>query len=229
VTAYRLILGLSADPAHAGHVEMVTQSVQALAARGYDIAGVLLIPVYRRNPVGPHKTQLPDTFPHRLVLCGLAAQEIAQRLDKAPGYVQASAIEAELARGRSGPNYTVETLKVLKLRAVPGEGLIFLVSSELLSGPDPELARWHRPDLLLRLAYLAVCPRPGYPLNMPFIQSAARRGARVIVLSDVKTPDVASRELRAHLQAGVSPLALAHQGLLPLSIARYLAAHPLYA
>jgi nicotinate (nicotinamide) nucleotide adenylyltransferase len=226
---YRLIFGLSADPVHTGHVEMVTQGVRALITRGYQVSGALLIPVYRRNPVGADKSRLPDTFAHRLALCRLAAREIDSRLDKVPGYVQASAIEAELARGRSGPNYTVETLKVLKLRAAPQEGLIFLISSELVSGPDPELARWHRPTQLLRLAHLAVCPRPGYPLNLPFIRAAERRGRRILVLSEVETPDVASTELRARLQEGISPLALAYQRLLPVSIARYLLTHRLYA
>ncbi len=229
MTAHSLIFGLSADPVHTGHVEMVTQSVRALTARGYEISRVLLIPVYRRNPVGRDKSRLPDTFAHRLALCRLAAQEISRRLGSAHGYVQASAIEAELARGRSAPNYTVNTLKVLKLRAAPGEGLIFLISSELVSGQDPELARWRRPDQLLRLAHLAICPRPGYPLNMPFLQAVERRGSRVIVLSEVETSDVASTELRAQLQAGVRPLALAYHELLPIAVARYLTVHNLYA
>jgi nicotinate (nicotinamide) nucleotide adenylyltransferase len=229
MTAYRLIFGLSADPVHVGHTAMVTQGVQALADRLYEVTGVLLIPVYRRNPVGSDKVRLPDTFAHRLAQCRLAAREIAARLGKPPGYVQVSAIEAELARGRPGPNYTVETLKILKLRTPPGEGLIFLVSSELVSGLTPQLVRWRSPAQLLRLAHLAICPRPGYPLNVPFVQAAARRGRRIIVLSEVETPAVASTELRARLQAGVSPLALAHQRLLPISIARYLAAHRLYA
>jgi nicotinate (nicotinamide) nucleotide adenylyltransferase len=225
----RLILGLSADPVHTGHVEMVTQGVRALAGRGYELSGVLLIPVYRRNPVGSEKVRLPDTFAHRLALCRLAAQEIVQRLGTVPGFVRASAIEAELASGRSGPNYTVETLKVIKLRGAPREELIFLISSELVSGPTPELARWRRPTQLLRLAHLVICPRPGYALNLRFIQAARRRGARITVLSGVSTPDIASSELRAQLQAGVSPLTLAYHQLLPVPVARYLMAHNLYA
>lgn len=222
MTAYHLVLGLSADPVHIGHVQMVVQGVRALRARAVDVASVLLIPVYRRNPVGVAKTRLPDTFPQRLTMCRLVALEMSRALDAPPGFVRASGIEAELARGRTQPNLTVETLRMLKLRLAPRTGLLFLVSSELVSGPSPELAHWHRPDRLLRLARLVVCPRPGYPLRGSFFRAAAQPRSSVIVLPEVRTAAVASTDLRAWLEKGISPLALAHQQLLPVSVARYL-------
>ncbi len=227
---YQLIYGMSADPVHVGHVEMAAQSAQSLVERGYPVAEVLLVPVYRRNPVGADKRGLPDTFASRLRMCALAAGEVARRLDRrlpaacSRPRVRADAIEAELARHRRRPNYTVETLSLLKLRCRPGRGLIFLISSEMVSGPDPQLGRWYRPDAILKVADIAVCPRPGYTPNRRFLRALARGGRRIIRLDEVVTPDISATEVRACLDAGVSPLALAHHGSLTPAIARYLSA-----
>jgi nicotinic acid mononucleotide adenylyltransferase len=225
---HTLVFGLSADPVHAGHVEMVIQSTLQLLDRGLEISQVLLVPVYRRNPVGAAKHWILDTYAARLTMCGLAAEEIARALGVERDRVRASAIEAELAGERSRPNYTAETLKLLKLRSAPGSDLIFLISSELVSGPDPQFGRWYRPDIILRLASLAICPRPGYERNARFVASMQRRGAEVLLLDEVDTPDISATEVRDLLGDGVSPLALAHYGILTPSIAAYLARHELY-
>lgn len=226
---YRLVFGLSADPIHTGHVAMVAQSARRLTERGYDLAEILLVPVYRRNPVGSTKERLPDVFHQRFVMCGLAAREIARQLGIAPDLVRVSAIEAELARHRTRPNYTAETLAVLKARSAPGEGLLFLISSELVSGPNPEFARWHRPRKILKLSRLVVCPRPGYPLNRRFVQAMVLAGGEIVVLPHITTPDVSSTRLRRLLEGGLAPLALGHRGLMPMAVARYLTTHNFYS
>ncbi|MGC9469524.1 MAG: nicotinate-nicotinamide nucleotide adenylyltransferase, partial [Anaerolineae bacterium] len=165
----------------------------------------------------------------RRKMCALAGREIATRLGKPSDFVCVSDVEAELAHDRDRPNYTAETLALLRLRSSPRSGLIFLISSELVSGPDPEFGRWYRPDRILELAHLAICPRPGYPLNARFVRALARVGRGVVVLHAVETPHVASTELRRWLRDGVSPLALWHQGLLPTAVAQYLERHRLYA
>jgi nicotinic acid mononucleotide adenylyltransferase len=232
---FRLVFGLSADPVHAGHVEMVIQSVQRLTARGFRIADVLIVPVYRRSPVGAEKDGLPGTFQHRYRMCRLAAAEIACRLLPSAATsgrgpcVRASAVEAELARHRRHPNYTAETLTVLKIRSRPETGLIFLISGELVSGSSPQLGRWYRPETILKLAAIAICPRPGYPPNPRFITAMARSGRQVILLDDVVTPDVSATGVRAALAAAVPPSALVRCGLLTPAVARYLSTHNIYA
>ena len=225
---YRLVFGLSADPVHAGHIEMVAQSAGRLIERGYNLAEVLLVPVYRRNPVGVRKERLPETYPHRYEMCRLAAQEVAARLEHDSVEVLVSSIEAELARDNDKPNYTAETLTALGAGSAPDAGLIFLIGSELVSGPNPQFGRWYRPDTILALATLAICPRPGYTPNDGFLQSLVAGGADVIVLSGISPPGLSATELRAKLRAGVSPLALVDQGVLIPSIARYLVEHDLY-
>ncbi|MBN1246053.1 MAG: nicotinate-nicotinamide nucleotide adenylyltransferase [Anaerolineae bacterium] len=225
---YRLIFGLSADPVHAGHVDMVAGSGRGLIERGYNLGEILLVPVYRRNPVGADKASLPESYHHRFAMCGLAAREIARRLDMAPGRVRASDIEAHLARGHTRPNYTAETLTALRLRSAPGTGLIFLISSELVAGPNPQFARWYRPEVILKVAALAICPRPGYAANAPYLRALMARGANIVLLPEVTTPAVAATELRARLRMGQSPAALVYHGLLLPSVARYIGEHSLY-
>ncbi|MCU0519985.1 MAG: nicotinate-nicotinamide nucleotide adenylyltransferase [Anaerolineae bacterium] len=226
--AHTLIFGLSADPIHAGHVEMVTQSTRALERRGYHIAEVLLVPVYRRNPVGAAKERIPDTYGHRLAMCTLAANEVAEKLELPTERVRASAIEAELVRDRSIPNYTAETLAHLRARSDPGTGLIFLISSELVSGPDPQLGRWYRPDEILRLAVLAICPRPGYAPNQAFIAQLVAHGACVVMLDEVTTPAISASDIRALLRAGHSPAELGRRSMLTTAVVGYLSEHDVY-
>ena len=225
---YRLVFGLSADPVHAGHIEIAAQSAGRLIEHGYNLAEVLLVPVYRRNPVGARKRRLPETYPHRYEMCRLAAQEVADRLQRDSVKVLVSSIEAELARDNDRPNYTAETLTALRAGSPPDAGLILLISSELVSGPNPQFGRWYRPGKILALATLAICPRPGYLPSNLFLQAFVAVGADVVVLSDITSPDISATELRAKLRAGVSPLALVDQGVLTPSIARYLVAHDLY-
>ena len=227
-SAHILVYGLSADPIHVGHVEMATQSTRALERRGYHVVEVLLVPVYRRNPVGVAKERIPDTYAHRLAMCALAAGEIAVDLGLPTERVRASEIEAELVRDRSTPNYTAETLALLSARSEPGTGLIFLISSELVSGPDPQLGRWYRPDEILRLAVLAICPRPGYAPNTTFIANLVEHGARVVMLDEVATPEISASDIRALLRAGHSPEELGRKGMLTSAVAGYLRAHDVY-
>jgi nicotinate-nucleotide adenylyltransferase len=223
---YTLVYGLSANPVHEGHVTLVVQALQGLLARGFDVTRALLIPVYRRNPVCAQKDDVTATYAERLRLCELAAAEISARLDDADVAVEVSEIEARLARGRETPNYTVETLGALQVMGYAP--LIFLMSSDLFSGEDPELARWHRPDRLLDLATLALCPRPGYPPNQDYLAELESQGAQIVYLEDVRTPEISSSELRARLATGTPPLALLEKGVLPDSVALYLAAHNFY-
>lgn len=225
--ASTLILGLSADPIHPGHIEMVVQSYRGLCDRGYDVARILLVPVYRRNPVGPKKLHLPFTYHHRYMMCGLAAQEIAQQLGLDIDRVVVSDVEAQLAADRERPNYTAETLTALKLR-YPQDQLIFLISSELVSGAAPEFGRWYQPERILELAALAICPRPGYEPNRTFVAALAQQGGRVIFLPEVATPDISATELRDRLVTGESPLTLEAEGMLSPAVARYLHAHNFY-
>lgn len=223
-----LIYGLSANPVHQGHVDLMAQAYAGLRRLGKTIRQALFVPVYRRNPVGTRKADLPDTYEHRFAMCRLAAGIVAERLAVPENQVGVSRVEAFLAQDREAPNYTAETLGALR-RMLEGQyELAFLISSELVSGDDPEFGHWHQVDLILERAALVVCPRPDYPPNLDFVQSLRERGGRIFWLRDVRTTEVAGRDLRARLAHGEDPQTLAAEGLLPPAVADYLQRHPIY-
>lgn len=225
--AYILVFGLSADPVHQGHIQLALSAAQGMLTQGYAVTRIVFVPVYRRSPVGGDKDWLPVTFEHRYRMCELAAQDMR---DPLPGiHVEASRVEADLVQHNDKPNLTAETLQALKRDLPENQRLAFLISSELVSGDRPQFSRWYRPDLILDAATLAICPRPGYEANMRYLASLVASGADVVYMPQVRTPDVAANEVRSRLCAGVSPLALAEEGVLSQRVAAYIEAEQIYA
>jgi nicotinic acid mononucleotide adenylyltransferase len=200
-----------------------------LLARGYNLTGVVIVPVYRRNPVGDRpKAELTHTYGHRVAMCQLAAGEIDGRLRES-GYsvpIEVSRIAEILAERRREPNYDIETLAALKAGKCAGTELIFLMSADLVSGVSPEFGRWHRAVELARAALVALAPRPGYEPNREFIDKFERSGATFVHLNDVITTGISASHVKEQLAAGADPAALHAEGLIPASIARYLSRHP---
>jgi nicotinic acid mononucleotide adenylyltransferase len=223
---FTLFYGLSADPVHQGHVDLVTAAVTELHDRGYVVAEVLLVPVYRRNPVGEQpKSGLPSTYEDRVQMTALAAGVMSERLARTGGAVTISVSLAarELAMRSGAPNYDLETLRYVQKEAA-GE-LLYLMSAELVSGPDPEFARWRQPAELARIATVAIAPRPGYPPNMNFLKLLTAEGGRFIFLNSVVTMDISSSQIRERLIAGADPQVLAREGAIPRPVASYIGGH----
>ena len=73
----KLVFGTSADPIHEGHVELLVDAAQALTARGYQVAEIVLMPVYRHHSVQDSvKRSLPLSYVERFPLCKLEPTEI---------------------------------------------------------------------------------------------------------------------------------------------------------
>ena len=116
---------------------------------------------------------------------------------------------------RTGPSYTVDTLRALA-RAHPRAQLWLLMGEDSLR----EFHTWHAPERILALARLAVAGRPG--ARAPRSVGRAARG-RVVVLRNPGL-QIASSAIRARVRAGRSV-----RYLVPDAVARYAAAHRLYA
>jgi nicotinic acid mononucleotide adenylyltransferase len=225
---FTLFYGLSADPVHQGHVDLVTAAVAELHDRGYLVAEVLLVPVYRRNPVGYQpKNGLPATYQDRVRMTELAAGVMSERLAATlagPVTISVSLAARELAERSGGPNYDLETLRYIEQETQGG--LLYLMSAELVSGPDPEFAHWHQPAELARIATLAIAPRPGYPPNASFLKVLTAAGGHFIYLNSVVTMDISSSQIRERLMAGADPAELAWAGAIPGPVAGYIGSHP---
>jgi nicotinic acid mononucleotide adenylyltransferase len=203
---------------------LLCAAVEALIGRGYPLTKALIVPVYRRNLP---KRDRPAPYDDRLAMCQIAAGSVVERLAPMGVGVAVSRIEEDLAAEPDRPNYTVETLAALR-RADPSAGLIFLMSSDLISGPEPEFARWRQPDEIARLVVLAVAARPGYPPDEGLLERLGAKGGAFVVLDELHPAAISAREIRQRIAAGEDPAALAREGLLLDGVAAYIREHRLY-
>jgi nicotinate-nucleotide adenylyltransferase len=97
----------------------------------------------------------------------------------------------DLELRRTGPSYTVDTLRELRARE-PGAELFFVTGADNLR----DLPRWREPDEVARLATLAVVSRAGDSLPADPLYPA-----RAVTVTRV---DVSSTEIRRRVAAGLS-------------------------
>ncbi len=220
----KLIFGTSADPLHQGHVELVIDAVKALTARGWKVAEVILMPVFRHHNIREGvKRSLTLTFEHRYTICQLAADEIRQALGDIVEKVSVSDLERELVWQSNRPNFTAETIEAMRKRTGPKIELAFLIGADSFTGESPGFAQWHRWEELIKDAMLVISPRQGFIPNQSFIERLTEQGGRVIYLEEVEVSDISSRTIRTRLETGTEPSTLAAEGILNPEIAEYIA------
>ena len=221
-----LVFGTSADPLHEGHIELIVDAVQALSARGFEVAEVVLMPVFRHHNIREGvKSSLSLTYEHRFAICQLAADEIAQALAGIVEKVTVSDLERELVWQSNRPNFTAETLEALRARTNAQVELAFLVGADSFSGDSPAFSQWYRWEELAKTAMLVISPRQGFNLNQDFLAGLTELGGRIVYLEEIEVSDVSSSQMRTRLEEGVEPTVLAEEGYLSRKIAEYIAQH----
>ncbi|MBI4577869.1 MAG: nicotinate (nicotinamide) nucleotide adenylyltransferase [Planctomycetes bacterium] len=166
------LLGGSFDPPHRAHLAMA-RAVRAARS----LERVLLVVA----PAPPHKEGRPlAPYEDRLHMVRLAIR----------GHAGLEA--SDLERGRTGPSYTVDTLRELLARS--DSPLEFIVGGDTV----PELPTWREPAELGRLATFVAVQRPGVPAGgLP-----APPGFRLVRVEF--PPDaVSSTEVRRRVAAGL--------------------------
>ena len=197
------MLGGTFDPIHAGHLGLARVALDQL---GLD--RILFVPAGRP----PHKRGRQITSAaDRLAMVELA-------IAGEPRFA-VSPIEIE----RPGPSYTSDTAEALIAEPDSGERpieLTVILSAESFA----DLPSWHEPARLLRLARIAVAPRPGHPAPTPawLAQRLPGFAERIDVLEGPHL-DISASDIRGRIAAG-RPI----EGLVPPSVAEYIEAHHLY-
>ncbi len=135
------ILGGTFNPIHNGHLHIVKSVSQYL-----EPDFVLFIP----SNIPPHKAgkQILSAT-HRMEMVRLALLETPQ--------FKPCDVEVK----RSGPSYTVETVRTLKKR-YPNDRLFFIVGMDAFS----QLKTWKAPEEILALCDFVIISRPGFPFSM---------------------------------------------------------------
>ena len=149
------LFGGTFDPIHRGHVAL------AHAAREqFGLTRVLFVPAN----IPPHKQKQPlSAFAHRYAMVALAtAQEKSfnPSLLEAPPETPAQAAKA--TKGSSGEqvNYSIDTVRKLRLSAKKIDQIFFLIGIDAFR----DIAKWREPEALFRECEFIVASRPGYSL-----------------------------------------------------------------
>jgi nicotinate-nucleotide adenylyltransferase len=212
------LLGGSFDPVHAGHV--------ALAKLFQDL---LQPDQLRVVPAGnPYqKAPLHASAQDRIAMLQLAFD--AARL---PIVIDRQEIE------RSGPSYTIDTLRQLRAELGPDAAIVFLMGADQLMHLDS----WHDWRALFELAHIGVAARPGYSLAAASLPPAVasmisvRQGSLdqlrttpsgKVFLAETLAVDISATQIRAALQEEVS-VALELRSLIPPVVLDYIQQHQLY-
>lgn len=163
------MFGGTFDPPHVGHLAAASEAAEVL---GLD--RVLWVPAAVHPFKGGAVAASPDAR-LEMVRAAIAGDERFEACD--------------LELRRSGPSYTVTTLRELQARH-PGAELFFLTGADNLR----DLPKWKEPDEVVRLARLVVVSRrgEGVPAGLPYPATAV----------SVTRIDVSSTELRRRAAAG---------------------------
>jgi nicotinate-nucleotide adenylyltransferase len=174
------VLGGSFDPIHNAHLVVAQLAREQL---GLDRVHLM---VAAQQPLKTHH--------------GFEAADRLAMVERAVAGVPGLVADGRELR-RSGPSYTIDTLRELQQES-PEAGLVLILGADALAGFD----RWREPDAIRALARLAVCRRGG---------EAVPPGADLEV--DVPRLDISSTAIRQRLQAGQGV-----RGWVPDAVADYL-------
>ena len=197
------ILGGTFDPVHYGHLAMAEEVYAALR-----LTRVLFVPAGQP----PHKSEQQITLVrHRLAMLRLA-------LVGNPHFAL-SLVDVQ----RSGPSYTVETLRLLHQEMGAEAEFYFVVGADSLK----DLPDWYDPEGILAQATLVALLRPGYPeFDREQLARLEKRlpalKRRLITLDNLRL-DISSTDLRQRVAEGRP---IAYQ--MPESVEAYIHRHHLY-
>jgi nicotinate-nucleotide adenylyltransferase len=194
------VLGGTFDPIHAGHLVVADEVSTRL---GLD--EVLFIPagspwLKADSAISPAEDRI------EMVELAIAGN---------PRY-KLSTLEIE----RTGPTYTIDTMRELRQKLNAGDELFFILGWDNLE----DLPRWHRPRELAAVCRLVAVPRVGYPVPDLSLLEASIPGIsqRVIVL-DKPEIDISASVIRERVRQG-----LHISRLVPEPVERYIKQHGLY-
>jgi nicotinate-nucleotide adenylyltransferase len=143
------LFGGTFDPVHLGHLALARAAMDQ-----FRLQKILFVPAN----APPHKQgQRLSPFLHRFAMLALATagnKAFVPSLMEAPD-------ETRNRRDRGAkPDYSIDTVRRLKLSLKPSDQLFFLIGMDAFA----EISQWHEPQQLLRECEFIVAGRPGYSL-----------------------------------------------------------------
>jgi nicotinate-nucleotide adenylyltransferase len=184
-----LCLGGSFNPIHHGHLICARAVAEK---RGY--RQVLLIPA-AQPPHKPGQTDLAEAA-HRLQMCRLAVEDGGRNTRHVPVGEHFSFAVSDIELARTGPSYTLETVRTLRNQGWPE--VHWLIGADMLNF----LPNWHEPAALLGEATIIIMARPGVTIDfslLPSYMASLRQN-----VTEAPLVQISSTEIRARVRAGLS-------------------------
>lgn len=193
------ILGGTFDPPHNGHLMLAGAAMKQL-----HLAQIVFMPA--KQP--PHKLGEPvSPLSTRVAM-------LERALHGNPAFV-ISLLEAE----RTGPSYTVDTLRQLHHDLPPRAEIFFIMGMDSLQN----LPTWRQPQEIVKLCKLAVLKRPGYFADLVALEEKIPGVKRAVVFVNAPEMNISASEIRARAARGK-----AIDDLVPQSVAEYIKTRGLY-
>ncbi|MBE9482380.1 MAG: nicotinate-nucleotide adenylyltransferase [Chloroflexi bacterium] len=194
------VMGGTFNPIHNGHV-IVAEEVRV----HLNLTEILFVPA--GQPWLKANSPIADAE-HRMQMVRLA---IADK-----PYCKLSTMEIE----RAGPSYTVDTIAELQDQLRGGDEIFFILGWDSLA----ELPQWREPSRLIKMCYLVVVPRPGYPPpDLNSLEADIPGLSQRLILLDTPHIDVSASQIRKRVAQG---LLISH--LVPEPVEGYIKQHKLY-
>jgi nicotinate (nicotinamide) nucleotide adenylyltransferase len=211
---FQVVFGLTADPIHLGHEQVIINSVQYMQEQGFGIEKFLLVPVYSPNLIVDKKAPKAN-FQQRFEMCELVAKRLSKQLNVE---IVVSEIEKQLSQKSGKNNYSFDTLKDLNL----SNGL-FIASADHFKGRWPKFRKWYNWQELVQKSGLLINQRPGHSINRSFIQLLKQINPNILIVKNKKSVNTSSTYVRNHFSKSAQ---MPHH--LSNDIISYLAKHNIY-
>lgn len=173
------VMGGTFDPIHFAHL-LIAENVR----RRFQLPQVLFMP--SGNP--PHKKQYEVTSAEdRYIMAMLATCDNP--------HFAVSRLELD----RSGPSYTIDTIRELKARIGEQAQVSFVTGADAVL----EILTWHEPDAILDEARVLAIPRPGFDLSTLDETLGPERASKVTII-DSPIAGISSTMIRERIRTGES-------------------------
>lgn len=189
--AFRLIFGITGDPVHCGHRQVIINSYRFMAERQLTVSQFDLIPCYAANLIADKHAATAD-YQQRKTMCELLAKEMINKFNY---MVYVNDIEEKLFLRNGRKSYTQQTLK-----AIDYKHKLFILSADHFSGSKPTFQLWHQWQKLIEENGLLIHPRPDYPLNHSYIDSLKQHNPNIHIATAGKQVHISSTRLRKQLE-----------------------------
>jgi len=143
------LFGGTFDPVHKGHLALARAALEQ-----YKLHRILFVPAN----IPPHKQKQPLLpFVHRFAMLALAT---ADEKVFVPSLLEAPEEGAASRKAEAKPNYTIDTVRLLKKSFKASDQLFLLIGMDAFA----DIAQWHQAEALFRECEFVVASRPGYSL-----------------------------------------------------------------